>query len=143
MVLRRYVEHINSSTMPPEEVAALFGKPVRLLNLLLRPCTESPVPCHAEVIRYLVEAYPSINDVEGRCLWMNHLFDATQQTSPRFDPRGDFKPEHREPNTGNHRGFDNTGYEVELCYEVRFGFVSFLRILTPCLPALSRFIQHE
>jgi len=82
MVLRRYIEHVNSSTMPPEEVTTLFGKPVRLASLLLRPCTESPVPCHMEIIRCLVEAYPCINDVEGKDLWMNRRFGATQRTSP-------------------------------------------------------------
>jgi hypothetical protein len=82
MVLRRYVEQVNSSTMLPEEAVTLFGKPVRLANLLLRPCTESPAPCHTEIIRCLVEAYPCINDVEGKGLWMNHRFGATQRTSP-------------------------------------------------------------
>lgn len=66
MVLRRYVEHVNSSTMPAEEITALFRRPVRLANLLLRPCSESPVPCHMEIGRSLVEAYPVIDDVEGR-----------------------------------------------------------------------------
>lgn len=82
MVLRRYVERVNSSTMPPEEIAALFGKPVRLANFLLRPCTESPGPCHAEILRCLVEVYPCINDVEGRVPWMDHLLGAIQRTSP-------------------------------------------------------------
>jgi len=65
MVLRRYVEYINSSTRSAEEITALFGKAVRLANSLLRPCTESPVPCHAEMMRYLIEVYPFFNDVEG------------------------------------------------------------------------------
>jgi len=70
MVFRRYIEHVNSSAMPPEEVTMLFGKPVRLANLLLRPCAESPAPCHTEIVRCLVEAYPCINDVEGKGLRM-------------------------------------------------------------------------
>lgn len=65
MVLRRYIEHVNSSTIPAEDVTALFAKPIRLANLLLRPCTESPVQGHEEIIRCLVETYPFINDVEG------------------------------------------------------------------------------
>ena len=82
MVLRRYLEHVNSSATPDEEITGLFGRPVRLANLLLRPYAESPVPCHAEIIRCLVEAYPFINDVEGGTYWMNHLVGATQRTSP-------------------------------------------------------------
>lgn len=65
MVLRRYIEHINSSTIPAEEVTALFAKPIRLANLLLRPWTEPPVPGHEGIIRCLVETYLFINDVEG------------------------------------------------------------------------------
>jgi len=65
MVLRRYVEYVNTSMTPAEEITALFGKAVRLANSLLRPCTESPVPCHAEMTRYLVEVYPFLDDVEG------------------------------------------------------------------------------
>ena len=65
MVLRRYIEHINSSTIPAEEVTTLFAKPIRLANLLLRPCTESPIPGHEGIIRCLVETYSFINDVEG------------------------------------------------------------------------------
>ena len=66
MVLGRHLEYVNSSTVPAGDITVLFGKPVRLANLLLRPCAESPVPSHAEMIRYLVEAYPSIDDVESR-----------------------------------------------------------------------------
>jgi len=65
MVLGRYLEYANSSTLPAEDITVLFGKPLRLANLLLRSYTESPVPSHAEMMRCLVEVYPSINDVEG------------------------------------------------------------------------------
>lgn len=74
MVLRRYIEHANSSTIPSEEIAALFGKPIRLANFLLRSCTESPAPCHADIVQCLVEAYPCIDDVEGRVLGMNRSY---------------------------------------------------------------------
>lgn len=66
MVLRRYVEHVNSSTILAKGIAELFRRPVRLANLLLRSSSESPVPCHTEMRKYLVEAYPFIDDVEGR-----------------------------------------------------------------------------
>jgi len=66
MVLGRYLEYVNSSTVPAEDTTVLFGKPVKLANLLLRPYGESPVPSHAEMIRCLVEAYPFIDDVESR-----------------------------------------------------------------------------
>jgi len=65
MLLKRYLEDINSSMMIAEEITSIFGKLVRLGNLLLRPCTESPVPYHAGIVRCLVETYPFINDVEG------------------------------------------------------------------------------
>lgn len=65
MVLKRYIEHIDSSTIPPEDITRLVRKPVRLANLLLKPYAEPPAPCHAEMIRCLVEVYPSIDDVEG------------------------------------------------------------------------------
>jgi len=68
MVLARYLEYVNSSTVPAEDIVVLFGKPVRLANLLLRPYAESPVPSHAEMIRCLVEAYPSIDDVESKVI---------------------------------------------------------------------------
>ena len=122
MLLRRYLERINSSTMPAEDITELFRKPVMLANSLLRPCTESPVPCHAEMIRCLVEAYPFLDDVEGKIRWMKHLVSATQRTSPRFDYRGYVK--HGKPNTGNGSGFDKTGHEVELCYEAWIRFIS-------------------
>jgi hypothetical protein len=109
--------------MPAEEITALFGKPLRLVNLLLRPCAESPILCHAEILRCLVEAYPSIDDVEGRACWMNHLIGVAQRTSPRFDYRGYIK--HGEPNTGSDRRFSGkTGYEVEFFYEACLGLVS-------------------
>lgn len=65
-VLKQYVKHVNSSTMLAKEITELFRSPVRLANLLLG--SESPVPCHTEMTRYLVEAYPFIDDVEGRSL---------------------------------------------------------------------------
>jgi hypothetical protein len=68
MVLRRYIDHVNFSNTPTKEIAELLRSPVRLANLLLRPCFESPVPCHTEMRRYLVEAYPVMDDVEGRSL---------------------------------------------------------------------------
>ena len=68
MVLKRYVEHVKFSTVPVKEITELFRSPVRLANLLLRPVSESPVPCHMEMRRCLVEAYPFIDDVEGMSL---------------------------------------------------------------------------
>lgn len=73
MVMRRYLEYVNSSTVPAEDITGLFGNAMRLANLLLQPYAESPVPYHAEVIRCLVEAYPFIYDVEGRSCFINHL----------------------------------------------------------------------
>ena len=66
MVLERYLEYINSSTLPAEDIMVLVGKPARLANLLLRSYAWSPVPTHAEMMRCLVEMYPSIDDVEGK-----------------------------------------------------------------------------
>ncbi|KAF9786112.1 hypothetical protein BJ322DRAFT_1210647 [Thelephora terrestris] len=68
MTLRRYVELINVSTMLAQEITELFRRPVTLANRLLRFCCESPVPCHTEMKRCLVEAYPFIDDVEGGSL---------------------------------------------------------------------------
>ena len=122
MVLGRYLEYINSSTVSAEDIAELFGKPVRLANLLLRPYVGSPVPCHAEMIRCLVEAYPSINDVEGSSFGNKHSVGTTQRTSSRYDYRSYIK--RGESNPGSHRGFDRTGYGVELCYEACLWLVS-------------------
>lgn len=81
MLLKRYIELINVSTMVAQEITELFRRPVRLANLLLRLCPESPVPCHTEMRRCLVEAYAFIDDVEGGslCIVANGLLDATQQ----------------------------------------------------------------
>lgn len=73
-MLRRYVGGVGMSTMQASEITELFRRPVRLANLLLRPCSESPVPCHTEMRRYLVEAYPFIDDVEGRLHRMALMF---------------------------------------------------------------------
>lgn len=70
MLLRQYVEHVNFSAALAKEITELFRSPVRLVNLLLRPSSESPVPCHTEMRRCLVEAYPYIDDVEGGSFFM-------------------------------------------------------------------------
>lgn len=86
MVLRRYVEHASSSTVPTKEITELFRRPVRLANLLLRPHYESPVPCHTEMNKYLVEAYAFIDDVEGRLFCIVARFNMIeQQASARSD----------------------------------------------------------
>lgn len=84
MVLRRYIEHVNSSTISTEDVRTLFAKPIRLVNLLLRPWTESSAPGHEGIIRCLVETYPFIDDVEGGGVSVEMIvfFDGAHQTSP-------------------------------------------------------------
>ena len=83
MVLRRYVEHAGLSAVPTKEITGLFRRPIRLANLLLRLRYESPVPCHTEMNKYLVEAYAFIDDVEGRLFWIVLRFNAIeQQASP-------------------------------------------------------------
>ena len=78
MVLKRYLEHVNSSTTPAEDITGLFIKPVRLANLLLKPYAGPPIPCHPEMMRCLVEVYPFIGDVEGVCAsWKAHLTGLT------------------------------------------------------------------
>jgi hypothetical protein len=64
-VLRCYVEHLSRSTMLTKEVTGLLKRPIRLANLLLRSFSESAAPCQTEMSKYLVEAYPFIDDVEG------------------------------------------------------------------------------